>query len=225
MRIALIKQKTGYHFSSAAGKYFEKVKGVIRDSKADVIVGPELALAGRVSTFDSPTDFGRYSARFISLLKNGQLLIPGTALVRNKDEKTLVNMAPIISKSGVSYFRKKTSTMENDIAEIFGLNYVRGNCNEGVFDHNGTSVALEICRDHGHAKLKNAGFREADLEIIVACNLSGGINPQKLVVREGGLVAFNDGGEPKRNCVYKLNDGNLEILDGKEFKDYFMTEV
>jgi len=222
MKIALINQKTGYVEKINREKYFDRVRRILENSGANIVIGPELAISNRQEIL-SLEHFNSFNEGFFPFMRDDQLLIPGTGLVRDSNKRELRNLAPIIRKNRISYVNKKTSVVEDKIAEVEGLEYKRGNSSEGVFDYDGRRIALEICRDHGHMKLKECGIRDIDLEFILACNLPG-VSPEKTVVREGGIVALIDGFKPEIN-VYRKNFDNFSEIKGKQNKGYLLVSV
>ena len=64
--------------------------------------------------------------------------------------------------------------------------------NGSVFEYGGIKFGIEICLDHKRKRLKNLGITPVDVQIIPSCGMK--INPESVVVREGGYV-FNCDGE------------------------------
>jgi len=223
MKIALIKQETGYVGNIDRDAYASKVKDVL-ESKADVVVGSEFAL-GNKNNLISVNDFAQYCNNLSKYVKNKQLLVPGTALVVDRQHKTLANIAPVIFKDRVFNVMKMTSVLEETIAQKLDLEYVKGGLGDSVFYYSGKKATLEICRDHAHAKLRASGVRDSDLGVVVACDLPGGISPSKITVKEGGLIVFNDGARQNNSCIYWLDNDKLQILPQISKQNYDLVEV
>ncbi len=221
MKIALINQKTGYIEKVDRDAYFNKVRSAV-NSGADYIIGPELALGNR-NDLISPDEAQMYAEKMFGLLKSHQLLIPGTVLSKGN---YLVNSAPVITSNNIEWVRKKTSVTEDEIAKNKGVEYLKGTSREGVINHNGKKIGIEICRDHGHAKLRNSGVSDLELHAILATNLASGVNAAKIVVRPGGIVAINDGAiSGYGRSVYKYEGGQLVDIQGKASKNYDFFEI
>jgi hypothetical protein len=227
MKIALINHKTNYYDPINLGEYQEKVKRVIRDSRADVIVGPELALGNTASLSIYPNlrIFAEEIQEYLSSYGLNSLVVPGTGLVIGPREGILSNRALAITKDAFYNFDKKSSVVETDVATRIGLTYER-QFSPASFKFRDKDVLISICRDHALAEMRTKGLRDMDLEIIVACNLPGGISPEKVTVKDRGLIIFNDGNDPNgRNCVYRMEDNKLQILNSSSNPEYDFVEV
>ena len=207
-------------------EYKDKIIDVIGNSGADIVLGPELAM-GNKNNFVTPREMDYFGREIISKLWKGkdQIIIPGTAIVSNG--KSLRNTAFVLRNEGaLSFVRfdKKSSDREDEIAENLGLEYQRGN-EKPVVRFRGKDIGIEICRDHGHARLKNSLEGEVlDMQFILACNLEG-FYPEKTVVRDGGIVAVIDGYEPSV-VAYRKKDGNFELIKPeRETKNYDLVEI
>jgi len=223
MKIALIKQKTGYDMPLNFNSYLMKVLDVIKESRAEIVIGPELAISnGGMISLNELNNF----TKTISLNIDSQMVVPGTALVKIPSGR-MINTAPVIIKENVYSFNKKSSIMENEIAKRFGLDYTTGEDHEGFLDYLDKSVAIEICRDHGHGKLRSSTDKNADLEIILGCNL-GGFSPEKTVLKDGGVVAVVDGnhcGDGPEVYACRKDIKNFIFIEEKEKRDYSLVEI
>lgn len=216
MKIALVKQKTGYNLAPNTQKYFDKLRHIIAIAGAEIFVGPELAISN--SSPISEGEFDSFNKGLQKLLNGKGIIIPGTALVNNNG--FLKNIAPVIFKKNILYFNKKSSVMEDEIAEKKNLEYKTGEDNEGFFCYGGKDCALEICRDHGHGKLKYSTNKLVDIEFILSCNL-GGFSPDKNVVKNFGIVVIADGNNSS-TCAYEVKERILKEIKGEETKDYLL---
>lgn len=224
MKIALIKQKTGYMQPTDADTYFSNVEEILKDSGADILIGPELAVSTAKDSIKRE-QLDKRVKNLASKLGENHLVIPGTGIVVDYTSNKMTNSAPIIFKDIFFYLNKRTSHEEDNIAKSKGLEYIRGGSNEGVFNFKNLKFGLEICRDHGHAKLKNSGgVYDCDYHIILAHNLSG-VNPEKTVVKDGGIVLLNDGGSYNGVSSYRRKDDGLVELEMQEKENYALIGV
>lgn len=220
MKIALIKQETGYNLPIDVEEYLSKINNAI--TSADVIIGPELSLSNssRVMPAWQLDDITRDLS---SKLDDSQLVIPGTGLIQRGD--VFSNVAPILTRRNSILSSKKSSDMEVMLERELGLKYERGSGIEGVFNHDGSKFAVEICRDHGHGVLKRKEVSPVDFEFILACNL-GGFYPDKTVLSNGGILAINDGG---RNfcemAVYKKDTKGYKCLSTKDYNSFVLVNA
>ncbi|MFH1364983.1 MAG: hypothetical protein ABIH28_00145 [archaeon] len=212
MRIALINQKTGYDNEVNLPSYLEKVGRIARESGAEIVIGPELALGGAKNILD----FYELNEQVNSLASGlkGKLVIPGTGLV--KETGLMRNVAPIILKDGrVAYHFKNSSHCEDSVAQTNGLEYERGNVKNGLFGGEEPSFAIEICRDHGIGKLRSvAPF--FDFHFILENNLTG-VSQERALIKEGGIVALVDGFDAS-SYAYQRKGRELVQLKG-EFRE------
>jgi len=223
MKIALIKQQTGYEIPCDYKEYLHKVIGVLQKTNADIIAGPELAISNGYMPINK-TEFNSFCSKISDSL-NGNLVVPGTALVFNRREKWLRNIAPVITKNRVLFHSKKSSVNEDNIAKNYQLEYQTGEKNEGIYYHNGVKVGIEICRDHSLGKLRNLDS-QVDIQLILACDLMG-ISPNNLVIKPEGIIGFVDGKMKDSGLdSYFMKKGRAFYFPNREeHRDYSLTEI
>lgn len=223
MKIALVKRKTGYNVNAHTGEYFDKIRQIHDQTNAGIIVGPELAVANatKLLSVEEFRQFSRDLQNFLIDAKSDSLVIPGTGLVYDLLNKEMFNRALAVDNSNLYEVDKKTSDREDSIALDHGLDYKRGS-DTTIICYDKKDIGIEVCRDHGHARLKTKGVGNLDLQLILACNLNG-ISLEKTVVKEGGIVALVDGNGPKVSA-YRNNGNSFEEINGQENGDYLLIE-
>jgi hypothetical protein len=220
--IAVVNQETSYLKKQNFFKYMQKVAKVASQTQAEIILGPELALSsyeGMMLLSDLKNGIEDFSKKF-----KGRLIIPGTGLCYDEGKKEMYNLAPIIFKDGsVKYVSKDSSHMEDLLAEKKGLEYQRGEVSpRDYLDlQNGKNFAVEICRDHGLGKLRYSGVKNIDFQFILANNLLG-VSPEKIVVKEGGIVVLVEGKESELSEAYRKIKNQLIPLEKKNKGEYFL---
>lgn len=220
--IAVVKQSTDYLEKQDFFGYLTKLARTINESQADIIVGPELALSSSVEMLSLSClnkEIQDFSKRF-----KGRLILPGTGLVYEENTKAMYNLAPVIFRDGSTRFVKKNSShMEDLIAESKGLEYGRGDIREMVLSNKKKDgrFAIEICRDHGLGKLKNISSSDLDFHFILANN-SGGISPEKLLIKDGGIVVLAEGGKIANSGAYVKKGADLFPLNRREKGEYIL---
>jgi len=222
--IAIVKQETSYLEKQDISVYLEKVARTIGKTRADIVVGPELALSSSVGMI-SLSNLTKKIDNFSKCFK-GKLIIPGTGLAYEEGTKSMYNIAPIIFRDGsVAYVQKNSSHVEDLIAQGRGLEYRRGNLQEMVFPDKGGegNLAVEICRDHGIGRLKRTSCPNLKFQFVLANNLLG-VSPEKALVEEGGIVILAEGKEPQKSWAYKKKNGNLIPLKGNETKEHIVFD-
>jgi predicted amidohydrolase len=219
MKIATINDRTKYLGESSYGAYLERISEVVSNSGADLVVGPELAMADLKGVL-SLEQFNFFVNSLKSSVSANQVVVPGTALVYDEGKGTLRNRAPIICGDGNIYvFDKKSAVEEVRIAKKLGLEYIRGKSSEGFFEFQGKVYSLEICRDHGHAKLKQASNIKSDLGLVLASN--GNFYPTKSVVKDGGLAVVVDGGKENGSDVFRNDSGDFNVINPLELNEAY----
>jgi len=200
MKIALVKQQTGYENHLDSRQYLDKLKRVI-DTDADIIAGPELAIANKLHIMN-PHELVAFCEN-IQENMDGQLILPGTALIHNSDKKTLRNTAPYITKDKIGFIDKRTSHREKEIAKELGLFY-ESNGTIGIIPFKGYYVGVSICKDHPQGVLKKvAGSQKINIEIVLACGLYD-ILEDNFAVKDG-LFCLNDGAQGGRASIYAFD--------------------
>jgi len=224
MKIASIKEKTGYFAPVDSDAYFKKFERIANTSKADIVFGPEFSFA----TFQNLLNINDLEKKLINLdfkTSKDQLLIPGTGLVVDRDKSELYNLAPILTGGEIFYCFKKTSNGEHLSAEKIGLEYIKGTIDQSIFNYKTFKIALDICRDYEVRKLKNSGVFNCDFHFILASNLSG-VNLEKAVVKDRGFVLLNDGGSYfDGTSIYSLRNSNFVEKELIDKSDYFLGEL
>jgi hypothetical protein len=221
-RIAIVKQKTSYLEKQDIEAYLAKVSVIANKTRASIIIGPELSLSSPVNML-SLSRLEKKISDFSKCFK-GRLILPGTGIVKENENKLMYNIAPVIFRNGsIDYVHKNSSHVEDLIAESNGLNYKRGNIEKEVLFDKGKegNFAVEICRDHGMGKLKNISKPNLKYQFVLANNLSG-LFPEKVLVENGGTVVLAEGRKPENSWAYLKNNGNLIPLRGNETEDYIV---
>ena len=239
MKIALIKHKTSYANGIDIEGYRYKINGILNETKADMIVGPELAI-----TNGSPLHRVELENFYQNLIMSDKLIIPGTAFVYSKHpEEYLWNRAVILSEDMPDkkrFFNKKSPIKEErDIAKDKDLKYKVGDPRDGLFRWKDYKIALEIGNDHNEGKLKQLRKRVQgiNLEFILACNDLKSIYTSNLLVENGTLCVIDGAKEiesdeeteekeyaPKVEA-YNVIKGKLEQKSGKETDDYLLIDI
>jgi hypothetical protein len=221
-RIAIVKQKTSYLEKQDIEAYLAKVSVIANRTRASIIVGPELSLSSPVNML-SLSHLEKKISDFSKCFK-GRLILPGTGIVKDDENKSMYNIAPIIFRDGsVSYIHKNSSHVEDLIAESNGLNYKRGDVEKEILFDKGKNgnFAVEICRDHGIGKLKNISKPNLKFQFVLANNLSG-LFPEKVLVENGGIAVLAEGRKPEDSWAYFKRNRDLIPLKGSETEDYIL---
>jgi len=234
MKLALIKEITAYDKYINLNNYESKLKKVM-DKYPDIIMGPEFSFANKVNPMNY-YELLAFVERISNNIDDGQLIIPGAGLILSEKNKSIRDIAPIITKYRYFFVHKTTSAKENEIAKEFKVNYKKGaNIEEGIFSYKNNLVALEICRDHIIGVLKDSTDIKLDLELITGCGILEGPHFDNAIIKDGGIYAVNDGANVRDKkhvkrgvpwvCVYRRENGNFNYLGGEETQDYFITDI
>lgn len=221
-KIAIVKQGTSYLEKQNIEEYLAKVSVVANRTGANIIVGPELSLSSPVNML-SLSHLEKKISDFSKCFK-GRLILPGTGIVKEKESKSMYNVAPVIFRDcSVGYVHKNSSHVEDLIAESNNLEYRRGDIEKEIlFDKGkGGNFAVEICRDHGIGKLKNISKPNLKFQFVLANNLSG-VFPEKTLVENDGIVIFAEGRKPENSWAYLKRNKDLIPLKGRETEDYIL---
>jgi len=220
MNMVLIKQKTGRDAPLVVLRdYLSRIGQIVSDSNANLIIGPEFSL----SYFSNPLtkdSFEKEALKLVPNLKRDQLIIPGTGIFLDYGKKQMTNSAPIISREGIFYIDKKTSSDEDSGAEKYGYEYVRGKKQKSLFKFSNMKLALDICRDYGTMQLGNFGVIDRDLHLILASN-HGVVDTGPAIVVDKGIVALVDGFGPQVHA-YKMEGDVFRESVGKNTSDYLL---
>ena len=162
-------------------------------SESDVVIAPEWLFVSK-ERFYSEKEFQALTQELTKLSEGStRLLLPGTIAWVDK-EGGYHNTALALSEGKVLHKIDKAHDGDDiDFAKKHGAHYARGKDDSTLFSWRGFKAGLEICRDHGDARLRRElnerGEETVDLQFIV----SAGVNQKHTATALGGVVITANG--------------------------------
>ncbi len=177
-------------------KYVADVESALglHRGEVDIFLGPDYALypyldgdhvAGSNLTKEAFDNFVDLSRNYSSIV-----LIPGTMPLTSNG--CMSHSAPVIYNGNVSFFNKETNCDEEERANRYGYEYVRGDSSLNHFEHSGKRVLVSICGDRGKQNIPDDTF----VELIPAYDQNAGFSEGKSrFVERYGIVSNGYTGE------------------------------
>lgn len=176
-------------------------QALTRAPDADVIMGPEWLFVPE-GRFYSAAEAESLIDQLAALsARTEALFVPGS-IAWVDDDGGYHNTALAFEKGHVlKRYDKRNDGDDISFAKAHGATYARGNT-DSLFQWRGRTVGLEVCRDHGDARLRwdletddaPTARRSVDLQLVVSC----GVDLKHPAVGLGGicLVANGDADSP-----------------------------
>jgi hypothetical protein len=173
---------------------------------SDVVMAPEWFFVGDAKPL-SRTEHNTLVEQLKALTSGSdRLCVPGT-IAWADDNGHLHNTAYAFSNGEQLYaIDKRGDGGDVDIARHHALTYFSNDVPSPTFSWRGLTVGLEICRDHGDARLRRsllASHKDTvDLQLVV----SSGVWVKHASVGIGGVVALAQGDGVLQHEQYRRND-------------------
>jgi hypothetical protein len=197
---------------------FDKVAAAYANG-ADVTLAPEWMFVPTRGVSMSRAAYDTLVAKLCALTEgDDRLLVPGT-LPWHDDNGGYHNTAVAISNGKVIATLDKMGDGDDvEIAQSAGKTYAPGEGGCAVFRWRNMRVGLEICRDHGDARLRRHLLGNADERVDVQLVVSSGVWFQHAAVGNGGCVLVAQGDGPHETVRHDggrmVDRGRTEVIHG-----------
>lgn len=154
------------------------------------------------------------------------LLIPGSIFWVEEKTGLARQTVPIISNGECTYYNKHEDAGELAEAEKATLSYAGGSMS-GIFDFDGVTFGLEVCKDHANDTLKTeceTDGRILDLYFVISCGLGSTMPSKRPPVKNKGVYAICEGILPNSakmwsKAVQQKSDGTWKKINPRKIDD------
>lgn len=172
---------------------------------ADIFIGPEYLWGETVNKGELES--------ILSQFNSNKVAIPGTIL--NSQEDGVYNTAFVVKNGKLLHlYNKETTSSECNVLD----NYQTGNNSSYSVAIDGKTFGIEICRDHGAARLKKH-VDSVDVHLILANNMN--ISPTKLIGKEYALIVDGNSSSPYSGLLKNKESW----VEGKKINNFTIYEL
>lgn len=204
----------------------DTVVSAIDSGKYDIIVAPEYSYC---NLHNPMTEKGLEDlvSTYVEHAKDRKVLVmPGSAMVKYDDHR-IENVLPIIASEGngevtVHYYSKKRGWTDDDRFVSIQRDddpdaRWQAGTNPGVFEWDGRSIGVEICRDHYEKVIKKERVPRVDIQFIPSCGMDLKWSPAPHIKKRGYAIDC-DGYYGETDVIQRSNRlfsfGRYAFVDG-----------
>ena len=210
--------------SSQIKEYQDKFIEMCKTVKGDIYAGPEYLFAPQKPYTEQQKN--QILQRFKDI-SEGKLIMPGTIAWTPDNQHWMNTLYAIADGEIIHQYSKETDSTDSHFYKDFKYGTVKEQKNtKNVFDWRDLKIGTEICRDHGHGRLKKYMEKNAinsvDMQVILANN--GTLSKKQFGIRDSGLVMLVDGTD-EQTITTLTNKQNNIIYKSDQNQNYEIHEV